>query len=112
MSDPQQGLPQGWLARWDQQSNHWFYVDERTGRTQWDRPGGYAPPQQQNQYGGGQQQYGGGQQSYGGGQQSYGGGQQSYGGAGVDSRGYNNGTLLFKLFNVNVVHAVGVHTDD
>ena len=80
-SNPQDGLPKGWIARWDSQSQHWFYVEESSGRTQWDRPGqqNYAPPANppsgnRDQYGGGGQQYGGGGQQYGGGGQQYGGG--------------------------------------
>ncbi|KAF3916361.1 hypothetical protein ABW21_db0205754 [Orbilia brochopaga] len=47
-TDPNVGLPQGWVARWDQNNQHWFYVDTNTGRTQWERPGanyGPAPSQ-------------------------------------------------------------------
>ncbi len=43
--DPHDGLPPGWIARRDDRGN-WFYVDENTGRSQWERPqfGGYGPP--------------------------------------------------------------------
>ncbi|XAO24239.1 protein transporter SEC24 [Cryptococcus bacillisporus CA1280] len=31
-------LPQGWEARWDPQSNAYIYVDQSTGRSQWEVP--------------------------------------------------------------------------
>ncbi|WQF78245.1 Putative WW domain-containing protein [Colletotrichum destructivum] len=43
----------GWLVQWDTTNNRWFYVDQSTGRSQWEHPspptgpqGGssYAPP--------------------------------------------------------------------
>ncbi|KAK0369699.1 hypothetical protein CLIM01_12936 [Colletotrichum limetticola] len=43
----------GWLVQWDTNNNRWFYVDQSTGRSQWEHPspptggqGGssYAPP--------------------------------------------------------------------
>lgn len=39
-------LPPGWIAQFDQNSQRWYYVEQQTGRTQWDPPshGGYAPP--------------------------------------------------------------------
>jgi len=45
-TDPNVGLPPGWIARWDGNSQHWFYINENTGETQWDRPRavGYGPP--------------------------------------------------------------------
>ncbi|KAJ6263057.1 hypothetical protein Dda_1616 [Drechslerella dactyloides] len=45
-TDPNVGLPPGWTARWDQNNQHWFYVDTNSGRTQWERPGANygAPP--------------------------------------------------------------------
>ena len=38
-------MPPGWLAQWDQNSQRWYYVDQSTGRTQWDPPAGAPPPQ-------------------------------------------------------------------
>jgi hypothetical protein len=38
-------MPPGWLAQWDQGSQRWYYVDQSTGRTQWDPPHGGPPPQ-------------------------------------------------------------------
>jgi hypothetical protein len=38
-------MPPGWLAQWDQNSQRWYYVDQSTGRTQWDPPAGGPPPQ-------------------------------------------------------------------
>jgi len=38
-------MPPGWLAQWDQSSQRWYYVDQSTGRTQWDPPAGAPPPQ-------------------------------------------------------------------
>ncbi|KAF5867170.1 hypothetical protein ETB97_004091 [Aspergillus alliaceus] len=63
-SGPQ--VPPPWVARWDDQSQRWFYVNEQTGERTWNHPGqggGYGQQQQQPSYGGGAP-YGGGQ-SYG-----------------------------------------------
>lgn len=80
-SDPNQGLPEGWLARFHDETKHWFYVHEGSGRTQWERPGydsGYG--QNEGQYAGGGQ-YGGQQQGY-----------------PVDERGYHQG-----MYGVEIV---------
>lgn len=50
-------LPHGWIAQFDQNSQRWYYVEQATGRTQWDPPqqphGGYgAPPPPPGGYGG------------------------------------------------------------
>lgn len=42
-------MPPGWVQQWDQNSQRWYYVEQATGRTQWDPPanlppGPYAPP--------------------------------------------------------------------
>ncbi|ETN43291.1 uncharacterized protein HMPREF1541_02450 [Cyphellophora europaea CBS 101466] len=42
-------LPPGWTQQWDQNSNRWYYVEQATGRTQWDPPAfspgpGYGAP--------------------------------------------------------------------
>lgn len=42
-------MPPGWIQQWDQNSQRWYYVEQATGRTQWDPPknlppGPYAPP--------------------------------------------------------------------
>ena len=42
-------MPPGWIQQWDQNSQRWFYIEQATGRTQWDPPshlppGPYAPP--------------------------------------------------------------------
>jgi hypothetical protein len=42
-------MPPGWTQQWDQNSQRWYYVEQATGRTQWDPPahlppGPYAPP--------------------------------------------------------------------
>jgi hypothetical protein len=42
-------MPPGWVAQWDQNGQRWYYVEQATGRTQWDPPsnlppGPYAPP--------------------------------------------------------------------
>jgi hypothetical protein len=39
----------GWIQQWDQNSQRWYYLEQATGRTQWDPPshlppGPYAPP--------------------------------------------------------------------
>jgi hypothetical protein len=44
-------MPPGWTQQWDQNSQRWFYIEQATGRTQWDPPshlppGPYAPPAQ------------------------------------------------------------------
>jgi hypothetical protein len=31
-------LPQGWLQQYDTQSQRWYYVDQSTGRSQWEPP--------------------------------------------------------------------------
>ncbi|XP_067129699.1 formin-binding protein 4-like isoform X2 [Centruroides vittatus] len=31
-------MPSGWICDWDRQHKRYFYVNERTGRTQWDYP--------------------------------------------------------------------------
>ncbi|KAG8526272.1 uncharacterized protein KY384_000265 [Bacidia gigantensis] len=66
---PQGGpqLPPGWVAQFDQNSQRWYYLEQATGRTQWDPPsfypsqpppgsgaphGAQAPPSQGAQYGG------------------------------------------------------------
>ena len=40
-------LPPGWTAQWDQNSQRWYYLEQATGRTQWDLPqpsqAGYPP---------------------------------------------------------------------
>ncbi|EME88789.1 uncharacterized protein MYCFIDRAFT_87575 [Pseudocercospora fijiensis CIRAD86] len=50
-------LPPGWMAQFDQNSQKWYYVEQATGRTQWEPPahqyqqGGYgAPPPPQGSY--------------------------------------------------------------
>jgi len=46
-------MPPGWHAQWDQNQNRWYYVEQSTGRSQWDPPvvignhppqGPYGPP--------------------------------------------------------------------
>ncbi|KZL77162.1 WW domain-containing protein [Colletotrichum tofieldiae] len=98
----------GWLVQWDTTNNRWFYVDQSSGRSQWEHPspptgpqGGssYAPPpvpphptsdtrafggDQGHGYGSPAPSYGGaapygGAPSYGGSPAPY--GQPSYGGA-------------------------------
>lgn len=48
---PQGGpqLPPGWTAQWDQNSQRWYYLEQATGRTQWEPPASYG---QQSGYGG------------------------------------------------------------
>lgn len=61
-SGPQ--VPPPWVARWDGESQRWFYVNEQTGERTWNHPGqggGYGQPQPS--YGGGAPY--GGEQSYG-----------------------------------------------
>ncbi|KAH7026457.1 uncharacterized protein B0I36DRAFT_414950 [Microdochium trichocladiopsis] len=40
-------MPPGWHAQWDQNQNRWYYVEQATGRSQWDPPAviGSHPPQ-------------------------------------------------------------------
>lgn len=57
-------MPPPWIARWDGESQRWFYVNEQTGERTWNHPGqggGYGQPQPS--YGGGAPY--GGEQSYG-----------------------------------------------
>ncbi|KAL4951550.1 hypothetical protein BDW69DRAFT_37982 [Aspergillus filifer] len=68
-SGPQAPYP--WVSRWDDRSQRWYFLNEQTGQTSWETPGG-APS-----YGGG---YGGSYESRGG----YGGG----GGYGGPAPGY------------------------
>ncbi|RMZ90334.1 hypothetical protein DV736_g2422, partial [Chaetothyriales sp. CBS 134916] len=35
---PVPSLPPGWLAQWDQNSQRYYFVEQATGRTQWDPP--------------------------------------------------------------------------
>ena len=39
-------MPPGWHAQWDGNQNRWYYVEQATGRSQWDPPTTYAPPPQ------------------------------------------------------------------
>ncbi|KAF7534092.1 hypothetical protein G7054_g6518 [Neopestalotiopsis clavispora] len=32
-------IPRGWISKWDQRYQHWYYVEEATGRSQWEAPG-------------------------------------------------------------------------
>lgn len=32
-------LPAGWIPQWDDYYQRWFYVEEATGRSQWEAPG-------------------------------------------------------------------------
>ena len=36
-------MPPGWTQQWDQNSQRWFYIEQATGRTQWDPPS-HLPP--------------------------------------------------------------------
>lgn len=106
-------IPRGWIPKWDQQYQRWYYVEEATGRSQWEAPGYDAtrPPMpgadsrgHESSYGGGAPPpsgyghhdsgygaggYSGGGGGYGGGS-GYGGdhgGQGQYGGYGSEQRG-------------------------
>ncbi|KAL8807172.1 MAG: hypothetical protein Q9182_000854 [Xanthomendoza sp. 2 TL-2023] len=41
-------LPPGWISQWDPNTQRYYYLEQSTGRTQWDPPqhpiGGYPPP--------------------------------------------------------------------
>ncbi|KND89141.1 hypothetical protein TOPH_06217 [Tolypocladium ophioglossoides CBS 100239] len=37
-------LPPGWTTLFDQQYQRWYYVEQATGRTQWEAPGYVQPP--------------------------------------------------------------------
>ena len=37
-------LPPGWIQQWDQNSQRYFYVEQATGRTQWEPPAFSPPP--------------------------------------------------------------------
>ncbi|KAI4212991.1 MAG: hypothetical protein LQ351_004335 [Letrouitia transgressa] len=37
-------LPPGWVAQWDQNSQRYYYLEQATGRTQWELPQGGPPP--------------------------------------------------------------------
>ncbi|CAO3620861.1 unnamed protein product [Cunninghamella blakesleeana] len=39
-SYPPPQLPQGWLALWDEKSQRYYYVEQATGKTQWEVPTG------------------------------------------------------------------------
>lgn len=38
-------MPPGWVAQWDQNGQRWYYIDQATGRSQWEPPA-HAPPAQ------------------------------------------------------------------
>jgi len=38
-------MPPGWSTQFDQNSQRWYYVEQATGRTQWDPPAFSPPPQ-------------------------------------------------------------------
>ena len=79
-------IPQGWRPYFDQQSQHWYYVEEATGRSQWEAPGyqepgaagenrghgGYVDPAAGGGGGGGHGGYGASSGGYGGHDTSYG----------------------------------------
>ncbi|KAL8940794.1 MAG: hypothetical protein Q9216_002620 [Gyalolechia sp. 2 TL-2023] len=52
MHQPSSGgppLPPGWISQWDPNSQRYYYLEQATGRTQWDppqpyHPTGFAPP--------------------------------------------------------------------
>ncbi|KAK2040525.1 hypothetical protein LZ31DRAFT_40601 [Colletotrichum somersetense] len=89
----------GWLVQWDTTHNRWFYVDQSTGRSQWEHPSpptgpqgpsSYAPPPSSDTRAfGGDQGHG-----YGSPAPSYGGaapyGQPPYGQAPYDQQGGTN----------------------
>ncbi|UNI13637.1 hypothetical protein JDV02_000362 [Purpureocillium takamizusanense] len=37
-------IPSGWIPLFDQGNQRWYYVEEATGRSQWEAPGYTAPP--------------------------------------------------------------------
>lgn len=73
-SQGQPPLPPGWIAQWDNNSQRWYFLEQATGRTQWEHPsqypthgpaghgmqppsGGYQPSSQQGMYSHEQHQY-------------------------------------------------------
>ncbi|KJX97009.1 hypothetical protein TI39_contig590g00002 [Zymoseptoria brevis] len=54
-SHSQSPLPPGWSTQFDQSSQRWYYIEQATGRTQWDVPvshhAGYAAPPPPGGYG-------------------------------------------------------------
>lgn len=38
-------IPSGWSPQWDAHYERWYYVEQATGRAQWEAPG-YSPPAQ------------------------------------------------------------------
>ncbi|KAI9244770.1 hypothetical protein BY458DRAFT_529332 [Sporodiniella umbellata] len=42
---PPQPLPEGWIALWDESSKRYYYVEQATGRSQWEFPSqpAYSP---------------------------------------------------------------------
>lgn len=44
-------LPQGWLPLFDHHHQRWYYVEQATGRSQWEVPGYYNSPPPQTQMG-------------------------------------------------------------
>lgn len=38
-------MPPGWVAQFDQNSQKWYYIDQATGRSQWEPPAHAPPPQ-------------------------------------------------------------------
>ncbi|EAS32931.3 uncharacterized protein CIMG_03955 [Coccidioides immitis RS] len=38
-------LPPGWVSQWDQNYQRWYYIEQATGRSQWEPPAASPPPQ-------------------------------------------------------------------
>lgn len=71
-------IPQGWIPQFDQQHQRWYYVEEASGRSQWEAPGFNAGGGGSDTRGGPDPSYGGAP-GYGGGAPGYGGGAPGYG---------------------------------
>ncbi|KIK56698.1 hypothetical protein GYMLUDRAFT_46999 [Collybiopsis luxurians FD-317 M1] len=44
MATPEQQLPPGWTAEWQQAHERYLFIETATGHTQWEPPAGPAPP--------------------------------------------------------------------
>jgi hypothetical protein len=84
---PGSNLPPGWIQQWDPNSQRYYYVEQATGRTEWEPPynPSYGPPPGGHSAYGGHDSYGQSRDAYGG-HDSYG----AHGGyGGYDSHGYS-----------------------
>ena len=76
-------IPDGWAPQWDAHYARWYYVEQATGRAQWEAPGYSASQGHEHDARGYPAEHGGG---YAGGHDSYGGGHGGYGEQGYSEK--------------------------